>query len=122
MDTFGPGGSVIAAMMAVATGMARHVLCFRTLWEATFGQLVKEGKLAPPMSGRTTSWQHPYGATSAAHTLAQNAGRHFHRYGTTREPTCERRVEPDRHLPGPAHDGGLPVGAHHYHAVRALRL
>ncbi|ART68978.1 3-ketoacyl-CoA thiolase [Mycobacterium dioxanotrophicus] len=85
MDTFGPGGSVIAAMMAVATGMARHVLCFRTLWEATFGQLVKEGKLAPPMSGRTTSWQHPYGATSAAHTLAQNAGRHFHRYGTTRE-------------------------------------
>jgi acetyl-CoA acetyltransferase/uncharacterized OB-fold protein len=85
MDTFGPGGSVIAAMMAVATGMVRHVLCFRTLWEATFGQLVKEGKLAPPMGGRTTSWQHPYGATSAAHTLAQNAGRHFHRYGTTRE-------------------------------------
>ncbi|GAS92578.1 thiolase C-terminal domain-containing protein [Mycolicibacterium brisbanense] len=85
MDTFGPGGSVIAAMMAVATGMARHVLCFRTLWEATFGQLVKEGKLAPPMGGRTTSWQHPYGAVSAAHTLAQTAGRHFHRYGTTRE-------------------------------------
>ena len=27
----------------------------------------------------------PFGATSAAHTLAQNAQRHFHRYGTTRE-------------------------------------
>ena len=48
MDTFGPGGSVIAAMMAVATGMARHVLCFRTLWEATFGQLMKEGRMSPP--------------------------------------------------------------------------
>jgi acetyl-CoA acetyltransferase/uncharacterized OB-fold protein len=80
MDTFGPGGSVI-----VATGMARHVLCFRTLWEATFGQLMKEGKMSPPGGARTTSWQMPFGATSAAHTLALNAQRHFHRYGTTRE-------------------------------------
>jgi acetyl-CoA acetyltransferase/uncharacterized OB-fold protein len=85
MDTFGPGGSVIAAMMAIATGMARHVLCFRTLWEATFGQLMKEGKIEPPGGPRTSSWQMPFGATSAAHTLALNAQRHFHRYGTTRE-------------------------------------
>ena len=85
MDTFGPGGSVIAAMMAVATGMARHVLCFRTLWEATFAQLMKDGRMTPPGGVRTTSWQLPFGAMSAAHTLAQNAGRHFHRYGTTRE-------------------------------------
>ncbi len=85
MDTFGPGGSVIAAMMAVATGMARHVLCFRTLWEATYSQLAKEGKVSPPGGSRTTSWQLPFGATSAAHTLAQNASRHFDRYGTTRE-------------------------------------
>lgn len=27
----------------------------------------------------------PFGGISAAHTLAQNAQRHFHRYGTTRE-------------------------------------
>src|SRR5271169_4207908 len=27
----------------------------------------------------------PFGATSAAHTLAMNAQRHFHRYGTTKE-------------------------------------
>ena len=85
MDTFGPGGSVIAAMMAIATGMARHVLCFRTLWEATFQQLMKEGKMAPPGGARTSSWQMPFGATSAAHTLALNAQRHFDRYGTTRE-------------------------------------
>ena len=85
MDTFGPGGSVIAAMMAVATGMARHVLCFRTLWEATFQQLMKEGKMSPPGGSRTSSWQMPFGATSAAHTLALNAQRHFQRYGTTRE-------------------------------------
>jgi acetyl-CoA acetyltransferase/uncharacterized OB-fold protein len=85
IETFGPGGSVIAAMLAVAGGLARHVLCFRTLWEATYGELMKQGKLAPPGGGRTTSWMMPFGATSAAHTLAQNAQRHFHRYGTTRE-------------------------------------
>ncbi|WP_163756344.1 thiolase C-terminal domain-containing protein [Mycobacterium botniense] len=84
IETFGPGGSVIAAMLAVAGGLARHVLCFRTLWEATYNELVRQGRFAPP-TGRTTSWLIPFGATSAAHTLAQNAQRHMHRYGTTKE-------------------------------------
>jgi acetyl-CoA acetyltransferase/uncharacterized OB-fold protein len=84
IETFGPGGSVIAAMLAIAGGLARHVLCFRTLWEATFSERMKQGKIIPSM-GRTDSWQWPFGATSAAHTLALNAQRHFHRYGTTKE-------------------------------------
>lgn len=84
IETFGPGGSVIAAMLAIAGGLARHVLCFRTLWEATFNELMKQGKITGSM-GRTAGWQFPFGATSAAHTLAINAQRHFHRYGTTRE-------------------------------------
>lgn len=84
-ETFGPGGSVIAAMLAVAGGLARHVLCFRTLWQATYDELMKQGRAAPMGGARTTSWQMPFGATSAAHTLAQNAQRHMHRYGTTKE-------------------------------------
>jgi acetyl-CoA acetyltransferase/uncharacterized OB-fold protein len=84
IETFGPGGSLIAAMLAVAGGLARHVLCFRTLWEATYNELIKQGKIAPP-SGVMSGWMAPFGAVSAAHTLAQNAQRHFHRYGTTRE-------------------------------------
>ncbi|WP_319435695.1 thiolase C-terminal domain-containing protein [Mycobacterium sp. RTGN5] len=83
-DTFGPGGSVIAAMLAVASGLARHVLCFRTLWESTYAEMVKSGKIRPPAGG-LGGWLAPFGATSAAHILAQNAQRHFHRYGTTRE-------------------------------------
>ena len=130
MDTFGPGGSVIAAMMAVATGMARHVLCFRTLWEATFRQLIKEGKMSPPMGARTSSWQMPFGAISAAHMLAQNAQsalrplRHHPRdAGLDRaEPARQRRAEPDRHLSRPDDDGRLPVGADDHHTVRAVRL
>jgi len=84
IETFGPGGSVIAAMLAVAGGLARHVLCFRTLWEATFNELMKQGKITGSM-GRSAGWMFPFGATSAAHTLAMNAQRHFHRYGTTKE-------------------------------------
>lgn len=85
LETFGPCGSVIAAMMAVACGLARHVLCFRTLWETTFNELTRDGTIPQPIGGRTNDWLMPFGATSAAHTLAQNAQRHFHRYGTTRE-------------------------------------
>ncbi|MET7770130.1 OB-fold domain-containing protein [Nocardia sp. NPDC005366] len=84
IETFGPSGSVIAAMVAVSAGLAKHVLCFRTVWESTFSELTKAGRI-PPSGGRTTSWMMPFGAISAAHTLAQNAQRHFHRYGTTRE-------------------------------------
>ena len=39
MELPGPGGSVIAAAMAVAAGLCRHVLCFRTVWESTFATL-----------------------------------------------------------------------------------
>jgi acetyl-CoA acetyltransferase len=45
---------------------------------------MKQGKIVPS-SGRSAGWLMPFGATSAAHTLAQNAQRHFHRYGTTKE-------------------------------------
>lgn len=87
-ETFGPGGSLIAAMLAVAGGLARHVLCFRTLWEATHTELMRQGRIGAGGGGRVGgggAWIRPFGAVSAAHTLAQNAQRHFHRYGTTRE-------------------------------------
>lgn len=89
-ETFGPGGSLISAMLAIAGGLARHVLCFRTLWEATYTESARRGSSPerPAGSARAagaSAWRTPFGATSAAHTLAQNAQRHFHHYGTTRE-------------------------------------
>ncbi|MEV6337785.1 OB-fold domain-containing protein [Nocardia vinacea] len=83
-ETFGPGGSVVAAMLAVASGLARHVLCFRTVWESTYGELVRAGRISPS-GGIADGWLVPFGAVSAAHLLAQTAQRHFHRYGTDRE-------------------------------------
>ena len=38
-DIPGPGGAVIAAVLAVSSGLCRHVLCFRTVWESTFATL-----------------------------------------------------------------------------------
>lgn len=84
-ETFGPCGSLISAMLAVAGGLARHVLCFRTVWEASYGDLVRRGRIAQDPPRTVDGWMKPFGAVSAAHTLAQNAQRHFHRYGTTRE-------------------------------------
>ena len=63
IETFGPGGSVIAAMLAVAAGLARHVLCFRTWWEATHNELMKQGRSsrrwAAPPGGCSRSVRRP---------------------------------------------------------------
>jgi acetyl-CoA acetyltransferase len=83
-DLPGPGGSIIAAMLAVASGLCRHVLCFRTVWESSFAAL----GLAAGGGGRVSGWhqwQAPFGAMSAANWIGMNANQYFHRYGATRE-------------------------------------
>ncbi|MER6957130.1 OB-fold domain-containing protein [Streptomyces sp. NPDC000618] len=84
-ETFGPGGSVVAAMLAVAGGLARHVLCFRTVWEATYAELIRQGRIRLPRPAGPEGWFKPFGAVSPAMMLAMNAQRHMHRYGSTRE-------------------------------------
>lgn len=84
VETFGPVGSVIAAMLAVSCGLARHVLCFRTVWQATHTELIRRGKIRIP-TRRSGDWGTPFGAISAAHTVAQTAQRYMARYGATRE-------------------------------------
>ena len=83
-DLPGPGGSVIAAAMAVASGLCRHVLCFRTVWESTYRELGL-GQAPGRVSGPLMEWRAPYGAMSAANWIAMNANQYFHRYGATRE-------------------------------------
>jgi len=87
----GPGGSVVAAMLAVANGLCRHVLCFRTVWESTFATLglaAGGGGLSGGggrVSGTMTEWRAPFGALSAATWIGMNANQYLHRYGATRE-------------------------------------
>jgi acetyl-CoA acetyltransferase len=81
----GPGGSVIAAMLAIASGLCRHVLCFRTVWESSFAALGLAGGGGGRVSGAIHEWRAPFGAMSAANWIAMNANQYLHRYGASRE-------------------------------------
>jgi acetyl-CoA acetyltransferase/uncharacterized OB-fold protein len=84
-DLPGPGGSVIAAMLAVSAGLCRHVLCFRTVWESTFATLGLHQGGGGRVSGPFHEWRAPFGAMSAANWIGINANQYLHRYGATRE-------------------------------------
>ena len=84
-DLPGPGGSVVAAMLAVAGGLCRHVLCFRTVWEATYAALGLGPGRGGRVSGSLMEWRAPFGAMSAANWIAMNASQYLHRYGASRE-------------------------------------
>lgn len=92
--------SVLNACMAVATGQARHVLCFRTLTESTAAALghgaSRTGQQGQRIDGMF-QWQIPFNAPSAAIWTAMFAQAHFHRYGTTREQLGQIAVTARRH-------------------------
>lgn len=79
--------AVIDAAMAVACGLARHVLVYRTVTEASAqGGGGRQGLgTGAPQIGGAQQWTIPFRAYSAACWLALNANRHFAVYGTTRE-------------------------------------
>jgi acetyl-CoA acetyltransferase len=92
IESPGQLGSVINACSAVATGLARHVLCFRSVWEATAqggggrgGIGVGGGGGRPPRMSGQMEWSIPFRSYSAANWIGMFAQRHFHEYGTTRE-------------------------------------
>lgn len=89
-------GSVVNAVAAVAAGLADHVLCFRTVWEASAQG--DQGRASVTMGGggggsfRATGflqWTLPFGAPSAANWIAMMAMRHMHEFGTTREQLAQ---------------------------------
>jgi acetyl-CoA acetyltransferase len=96
LESPGQLGSVVNACMAVATGLADHVLCFRTVWEGSAQGDKGRAAVMPgigggggrgglPRVGGFMQWRLPYGAPSAANWIAMMAMRHFHEFGTTRE-------------------------------------
>ena len=116
---------MVNAVLAVGAGLARHVLVYRTVTEATGqggggrqGIGMGGGGGRVPRMGGTLQWSIPFRAYSAANWLALNAQRHFHEFGTTKEQLgqialerpAQRGAQPQRHLPRPDDHGRLPVG------------
>jgi acetyl-CoA acetyltransferase len=96
LETSGQLGSVINACLAVASGLATHVLCFRSVYEGSAqGEKGRSSVMPGGGSGGGfkasgfMEWTLPFSAPSAAIWIAMFAQRHFHRYGTTREQMAQ---------------------------------
>lgn len=96
IESPGQLGSVVNAIAAVATGLADHVLCFRTVWEASAqGDRNRAAVTAGGGGGgdfRATGfmqWTLPFGAPSASNWIGMMAQRHMYEFGTTREQLAE---------------------------------
>jgi acetyl-CoA acetyltransferase len=83
-------GAVAEAANAVRAGLARHVICFRTVYEAAAiarpdeYPVQRRDKVDGP-----SQWMSPFNALSAACWTAQYAMRHVKRYGMTREQLAQ---------------------------------
>src|SRR5215207_4224815 len=86
-ETPGQNGSIISAMLAVASGLCKHVLCFRTVWQASHEAMVRSGQWKTSMdrAAGMMEWRAPFGAMSAAQWIACSASHYMHRYGVGRE-------------------------------------
>ncbi len=81
-------GGFFSAVLAVATGVARHVLVYRTVGEAS-AQGAAGRSAAMSFQGATVQgfrkWLAPFDAHSPATWIALHAARHMHEFGTTRD-------------------------------------
>jgi acetyl-CoA acetyltransferase len=83
-------GAVVAAAAAVRAGQARHVICFRTVYEAA--ALARPQEYPVPrreFAEGYSQWFAPFNALSAANWTAQYAMRHVKRFGLTREQLAQ---------------------------------
>jgi len=87
-------GSIANAVMAVASGLADHVLCFRTVWESTAqdemgGRSSAVGGGTPSKYGREMNqWSAPYGMGYPSYA-AMIMQRRFELDGATREQIAQ---------------------------------
>jgi acetyl-CoA acetyltransferase len=78
------------ACLAVAAGLADHVVCFRTVTEASAqgergrATVMRFDRAEDRVEG-LRQWAVPFGAVSPANWLAMFAQRYFHEFGATRE-------------------------------------
>lgn len=97
IESPGQLGSVINACLAVASGLATHVLCFRSVYEGSAQGDKGRASVMPGGDGGSggfrasgfMEWTLPFAAPSAAIWIAMMAQRHFYEFGTTREQLAQ---------------------------------
>ncbi|MBM4269813.1 MAG: lipid-transfer protein [Deltaproteobacteria bacterium] len=80
--------TTLQAAMAVATGVADVVVCYRAMNERSgrrFGAGVQDRAFAATAEGSSYSWYSPFGLTTPASWVAMFAQRYLHDYGATTE-------------------------------------
>ena len=81
-------GTIVQAAMAVATGVADAVVCYRAFNERSgrrFGAGVQDLPLAATAERAQFSWTTPFGQLTPASWVAMVARRYMHLYGATSE-------------------------------------
>jgi acetyl-CoA acetyltransferase len=81
-------GTIVMAAMAVATGVADAVVCYRAFNERSgrrFGAGVQDLPLAATAERAQFSWTTPFGQLTPASWVAMVARRYMHLYGATSE-------------------------------------
>ena len=98
------GGAACAtvqhAAMAVATGTASVVVCYRALNERSgrrFGRVAPGATATPSTSGVDNGWHYPMGIATPAATVAMVARRYMHEFGATSEDFGRVTVADRRH-------------------------
>ena len=82
------GGTVLQAAMAVATGVAEAVVCYRAFNERSgrrFGAGVQDRAGAPTAEESQFAWLSPYGLVTPAQWVAMFGRRYMHATGATSE-------------------------------------
>ena len=93
-------GTVQQAAMAVATGVADVVVCYRGFNERSgqrFGQVSVAANTQVNTNGLDNAWSYPQGLTTPAATVAMQARRYMHEYGATSEDFGRVAVADRRH-------------------------
>lgn len=116
-------GAIADAAAAVKAGLARHVICFRTVYEAAALARPEE---FPPLERRkdvsgVSQWVSPFGAFSAACWTAQFAMRHMKRFGMTREQLAQVALNDHRNAAlNPRAIVRQPLSLEQYMAARLI--
>ncbi len=117
-------GAIVNACVAVASGLCRHVLVFRTVTEASSVTADRKASVSGTGGDRISGpfqWMVPFRGYSAVNTVALYAQRHFHDFGTTRETLGEIAINNRRNAAlNPKAVFTTPLGMEDYLSARMI--